>query len=209
MRWANEDRWLADITEIANRHGVPVPMVLAIIAVESGFRPDAFRQEANDASYGLMQILTGTAHGVGFSGEPSELLDPVTNIEYGTAYLAEQWDRAGGDPAAAASAYNGGWRPDIGFGARATRPLTICLMRDTAGNCVKTHNVQPGEFSNQSYADAVLANLQYFQAKQASSTGVTQFVRPTTETGAVNPKLVGVLVAILIALLGARFMGQK
>lgn len=209
MRWANEDRWLADITEIANRHGVPVPMVLAIIAVESQFNPNAFRQEAQDASYGLMQILTGTAHGVGFSGEPTELLDPVTNLEYGTAYLAEQWDRAGGDPAAAASAYNGGWRPDIGFGARATRELDICLMRDTAGKCVKSRHVLPGQFSNQSYADAVLANLSYFQAKQASSTGVTQFVRPTTETGAVNPKLIGVLVAVLLALLGIRSMGSR
>lgn len=213
-RWANEDAWTTAIKDAASRHGVPYPLVQAVIGVESAFRPGAYRVEpdkgTDNDSAGLMQILYSTAQGEGYDGTfgdsttLSGLFDPVTNIEYGTSYLARQYQRAGGDISAAASAYNGGWRPDIGFGAKATKPLSIILARDPQGNVTKRRQVKPGEFSNQPYVDAVLANFAYFDAKRRASEGITQFVTPTTETGAVNPKLLAALVGLLLGLLGIR-----
>jgi hypothetical protein len=153
-----------------------------------------------------MQILYGTARGVGYTGpfgnarDLSGLFDPVTNIEYGTAYLAEQYRKAAGSEAGAASAYNGGWRPQYGFGLPATKTVTLCLVRDPAGNCLKTRTVQPGEYGNKPYVDAVLANLDYFRSLEQASTGVGQ-LNPQTPTGTINPKLVGLLVGLLFALI--------
>jgi len=213
MRWPHEEDFDAIINAAADRHGVPAALVRATIASESQFNPSAWRPEPaiKDGSAGLMQILLGTAKGVGYGGSLGDRLQltglfaPATNIEYGTAYLATQYQRAGGDISGTISAYNGGWRPSIGFGARADHPMTITLARDTVtGKPIKTRVVQPGEFSNQPYVDAVLSNYAYFKDKEGASTGVTQFTRPLTPTGTVNPKLVGLLVGLLLALLGLR-----
>jgi soluble lytic murein transglycosylase-like protein len=90
--------------------------VLAFIAVESSFRPNAYRYEAKlrDASYGLMQILYKTARGIGYDGPPEGLYDPETNIRFGMRYLAYVRDflrpRLGREPdwQEIASGYNGG-----------------------------------------------------------------------------------------------------
>jgi len=67
---------------------VPDALTLATIETESSFNPDAIREEPqiNDASYGLMQILYGTAQEVGYNGTPEGLFDPATNILYATKY---------------------------------------------------------------------------------------------------------------------------
>lgn len=218
MRWPHEEDFDAIINAAADRHGVPAALVRAIIATESQFTPTAYRAEPaiNDGSAGLMQILLGTAKGVGYSGPLGErlqltgLFDPATNIEYGTAYLAQQYQRAGGDIMGTASAYNGGWRPSIGFGAPADHVMTITLARDqVTGKPIRTQLVQPGQFSNQSYVNAVLANYAYFKDKESASTGVTQFTRPLTPTGTFNPKLVGLLVGLLIGLMGLRSRARR
>lgn len=212
-RWANEDRWTDAIKSAAERYAVPYPLVQAIIAVESQFRPDAYRNEPqiNDGSVGLMQILLRTAQAVGYHGErgtggqQTGLFSPATNIEYGTAYLAQQYHLAKEDAAAAASAYNGGWRPSLGFGGRATKTVTVCLARDTStGKCIRSRTVPVGEFANQTYVNAVLDNLKYFEAKKKVTTGVTQFLTPLMPSGSTNPKLLGLLVGVLAILLRLR-----
>lgn len=216
-RWANEDRWTAAIKDAASRHGVPFTLVQAVIGRESQFNPAAWRAEPKigDGSAGLMQILLRTAQGEGYDGPLGDsksltgLFDPVTNIEYGTSYLARQYRMAGGSPAGAVSAYNGGWRPDLGFGQPATRPLRLCLARSqVSGDCIKWQDVKPGEYGNQSHVNAVLSNLEYFEAKRSASSGLTQFVTPVTETGAVNPKMIAALVGLLLGLLGIR-LGRR
>lgn len=179
MRWANEEKWDALIESAASRFQVPADLVRAIIAVESQFNPAAYRIETaqNDQSSGLMQILLNTARGEGYNGplgEPGSLtgiFNPSMNIVFGTSYLAGQYERAGGDVEATASAYNGGWNPSLGFGAKATRPVTVCLARDRNGKCIKVRNVPVGEYGNQPYVDAVLRNLAYFHGKQRTPTG--------------------------------------
>lgn len=170
MRWTNENTWDAAIQRAANQYGVDPALIKAIIGQESAFRPTAYRVESaiGDASIGLMQILYGTAKGEGYTGAIGSastltgLYNPDTNIMFGTSYLVEQIARTGSIDAAI-SAYNGGYRPDLGFGQRATKALTICLARDATGKCISTRNVRAGEFANQPYVDAVLANYAYFR----------------------------------------------
>lgn len=67
--------------------------ILAVIEIESGFNPRAYRAEPQlgDASRGLMQLLLSTARDRGYRGVPDGLYDPATNIRFGIAHL--QWGR--------------------------------------------------------------------------------------------------------------------
>lgn len=217
MRWTNEEKFNKEVEFAADRFNVPPNLILAFIGHESGFKPTAVRNEPaiNDKSIGLMQILYGTAKGEGFTGTEAELFEPATNIYYGTSYLARQLARAGNNTPNAISAYNGGWRPEIGFGAVATRPLTICLARDqVTGQCIKTRNVPIGEYSNQEYVLAILKNYGYFQSKPQTQTPPTTggggiIPAPTTyQATSVTPKIIGALVALLLALFGLKFAGK-
>src|SRR4029450_7443833 len=101
------------ISASSARWGVPFQWVKAVIGTESNFDPDAYRAEPRigDASYGLMQLLSETARGLGFSGDPAELYDPERNIDLGTKLLAQLRARYGADFRRVYSAYNSG-NPD-------------------------------------------------------------------------------------------------
>ena len=95
-------RYRAEAENAGAIHKVPPTLILAVAHMESGGDPDAFRVEPAlaDASFGLMQVLLGTARGLGFTGPPKALFEPAVSIElgtrdlvggikdYGTAYLA-------------------------------------------------------------------------------------------------------------------------
>lgn len=174
--WPNDDKYDATILAAVAKHwSTPVgvygrgvdtswcaPFVAfakAIIAHESQFNPRAFNGTGGDAarggSYGLMQLSVLTSRAVGFAGAPDELLTPEVNIEYGVSYLADCYRQAA-TLAGAASAYNGGWRPESGYG----RPL-------------------PGpdaKYANDAYVRAVMSNYaRYVKAmgEVLSSTGAT------------------------------------
>jgi soluble lytic murein transglycosylase-like protein len=79
-----------DILNASTTFGIPASLIAAIIKVESDFVPQAYRYESkvNDSSYGLMQILTGTAKMVmGASVSTEDLYNPTKNIIIGTKYL--------------------------------------------------------------------------------------------------------------------------
>lgn len=76
----------------ANQFSIPADLIYAIIQTESSFNPNA-RSPAN--AYGLMQVVPETAglevHRLrdDCTGRPTarQLLDPKTNLYFGTAYL--------------------------------------------------------------------------------------------------------------------------
>ena len=153
-QWANEDRYNTLIERASTRYGVPVPIIKAIIAAESGFRPAAYRAEptrgapppsdwppgvTSDASRGLMQILLWRARELGLVGSASTLMDPATNIDLGTKLLSINYSILGSFPDAI-SAYNGGIRPELGFGT---------VRAD-------------GTYRNQDYVDRVSRYTAYF-----------------------------------------------
>jgi soluble lytic murein transglycosylase-like protein len=82
-------------------------VILGIIQKESSGNPDAIGD--NGCSIGLMQLnfCAGTPQGAGYQGTKDGLLDPATNIYYGTLYFFSQLNRYN-DLAKAISAYNAG-----------------------------------------------------------------------------------------------------
>ena len=87
---------------------VPVAMILAVIRTESDFRADALSRAG---AMGLMQLMPDTfswlcelleeAHSA------KEIVDPETNIRFGTYYLSYLYEKFGGWRVALA-AYNAG-----------------------------------------------------------------------------------------------------
>ncbi len=106
------ERYGADCGDAAVRFGVPVELIVATIATESGGDPEARRAEPRlkTESVGLMQTLVTTAREAlgqhGLTGD--DLLDPATSIAAGTAYIAQQRKSTRFDPPLVAAAYNAG-----------------------------------------------------------------------------------------------------
>ena len=90
-------------------YNLPRAVVYGLVSQESRFKPTAYRAEPaiGDASYGLTQILYGTAKGLGYGGSPEGLFAPEANVQFGLLYLRNALDRFG-DVGQALSAYNSG-----------------------------------------------------------------------------------------------------
>ena len=136
------------INEAGQAWDVEPALIKAVIGAESQFVPSAYRAEPQigDASYGLMQLLYGTAKLLGYTGATSGLYDPTTNIRLGTRFLADlikTADKRGYSVDSAISAYNAGFsaeRPGDG-------------KRTTDGS---------SPFVNQAYVDRVVSYANYY-----------------------------------------------
>ena len=99
------------ILDSSSRHGVDPLLVCAVIKCESNW--DASATSAAGA-IGLMQLMPSTSAELAeyglvdvWSYDPTNLTDPVTNIEYGSAYLAQLESQLGSTEEVIA-AYNAG-----------------------------------------------------------------------------------------------------
>ena len=92
------------IEKHASANGVPYKLADAVVQVESRYNA----RVVHAGNFGLMQIRPQTARGVGFSGAPSGLLDPDTNLRYGVKYLAVAYRQAGGNTCSTLRYYQSG-----------------------------------------------------------------------------------------------------
>jgi soluble lytic murein transglycosylase-like protein len=89
------------VQETASRHHVDLELVRAVIAAESGWRPDAVSRAG---ALGLMQLVPGTAGDMGVTNA----FDPAQNVNGGVKYLRMLLERYNGDLDKALAAYNAG-----------------------------------------------------------------------------------------------------
>lgn len=200
LRYPRENDFDGPIAQAAARYGLPFALVKAIVAVESEFTPAARRGEPSGVtSYGLMQVTPAAAWGERASSHAgAELLDPATNLDRGCAFLASLLAKFGGDEERAASAYNGGDRPAIGFGTRLAAPMTLCLawkstarpvgQRTIAQDCASPYTAAAGEFGNQPYVSKTMEHRRRYSGAVALT---------SDQLGAAATAALGVAVVLL------------
>ena len=89
------------IRAAAERYGLPVPLLKAVMAVESNFDPAAV---SGKGATGLMQLMPGTARDM----YVLDIFDPGQNIEGGARYLRHLHDQFDNDLEKVLAAYNAG-----------------------------------------------------------------------------------------------------
>ncbi len=98
-------KYASIIRKHAQAHGVPVKLAMAVVQIESMYRPGAV---GSSGEIGLMQILPRTARYIGYTGSMKALHDPETNISYGMKYLGKAHRLGGGSTCGTILKYNAG-----------------------------------------------------------------------------------------------------
>jgi len=116
---AQKEQYRALAAEYGKKYGVPYQVVVGVIQQESKFDPNSYRwNEENpaDRSFGLMHLTVPTAQevankiwGVGTVAiDQNFLYNPRNNVQLGTYYLKQQYNKYGQNWTNAVSAYNAG-----------------------------------------------------------------------------------------------------
>lgn len=103
------------ISKYADEYDVPEELALAVVQIESNFRPTA---KGSAGEIGLMQIKPATARLMGYRGPDYGLYDPETNIRFGMKYLAGAHELGGGKICGTILRYN------AGHGAKRMNPVS-------------------------------------------------------------------------------------
>lgn len=105
------ERFRAEVAEASRQAGVDARLVHAVMAVESGFNPNAV---SSAGAVGLMQLMPGTARRFGVR----DSRDPAQNITGGARYLSYLLEYFKNDMALALAAYNAGEGAVLGAGRK-------------------------------------------------------------------------------------------
>lgn len=139
-------RYSALIKATSASYRLDPSLVGAIALQESDLDPNAYNgADPQGGAFGLMQILLGTARGLGYQGDAGALFQPALNLELGAKLLRQNLDRVQRYTPAlsqleaenrAIAAYNAGW------------------SKERPGDAPRTSS---GRFVNQAYVDRVRA----------------------------------------------------
>ena len=111
------------VAKHARANGVPLRLAMAVVEVESTFKPKA-RGAAGEI--GLMQIMPRTARYIGYKGRMKALYNPDTNLRYGMKYLGKAHRLAKGNTCGTILRYN------AGHGAKRMNPISARYCKRVA-----------------------------------------------------------------------------
>jgi len=128
-------QWDTLIIQEAERRGLDPDFLASLVWMESRGDSQAIGPVG---SVGLMQVMPKEA---GFSWRPSraELLDPTTNLFWGTRTLATVIHQGDGDVFNALAAYNGGWEQIM---YRAPKFFATTILRDYVNAVALRHELR-------------------------------------------------------------------
>lgn len=135
---AGETAYDEYIQAAAAKYNVDPSLIKAVIDTESSYNPNAV---SSAGAKGLMQLMDGTARGLGVSNP----FDPAQNIDGGTRYLSYLLDKFNGNVHAALAGYNAGpGRVDrLGIGTNADVAEKMHLLpQETQKYIAKVMNAQ-------------------------------------------------------------------
>ena len=126
------------IAAAADRHGIDVKLLHALVLTESAYRPQAVSPAG---AAGLTQLMPATAQELGVA----DRFDPAENLRGGADYLARQLKRFG-DLRLALAAYNAGPGrvaalgriPRISETEQYVETVVECFLALTAGRAVRS-----------------------------------------------------------------------
>jgi soluble lytic murein transglycosylase-like protein len=150
---ARTEGWRPQATTAAAEAGVPVDLLLALVATESSGRPTA---RSSAGAVGLTQLMPPTAAGeavrLGIPGAGNlDLQDPELNLRLGASYFADQLRAFDGDEALALAAYHSG--PGVPAGWRRDSP-------GSPGSELVARNATP---RTRAYVERVLRRREWFR----------------------------------------------
>lgn len=93
------------IRMLCEKHSVPMPLIIAMIDVESSFRPNVI---SGTSDYGLMQINSVNHEWLTEEYGITDFLDPYQNVFCGITIIAGHLEKTDGDIALALMRYNCG-----------------------------------------------------------------------------------------------------
>jgi soluble lytic murein transglycosylase len=154
---ARTEEWRGKAAPAAAAAGVPLDLLLGLVATESSGRPGA---TSRAGAVGLTQLMPATGRGLAAeAGLPSpstaDLRDPDLNLRLGARYLADQLETFRGDPALALAAYNAGPGRAMEWRRREPTREGIDLVRAHAGP------------ETRAYVERVLARRRWFREPPA------------------------------------------
>ena len=112
------------VTAIAHRYRINPRLLASMMRAESAGNPSAV---SNKGALGLMQVMPGTARGMGVRDPRAMLSNPVLAISTGAAYLKRLQSRFGNNVPLVVAAYN------AGPGAVEKYKRTVPRYRETQG----------------------------------------------------------------------------
>lgn len=123
-----------EISEAAERYGIPEPLIRAVIRAESGFNPRAVSRRG---ARGLMQLMPETAAVLGVR----DSFNPRQNIDAGVRHLRGLKERLGDDLRIVLAAYNAGEQAVLTYGGMPPYPETrqyVSRVLDLYGGAAAT-----------------------------------------------------------------------
>ena len=93
------------VTEVGLAFRIDPALLNSLVSAESAFRPGAI---SHKGALGLMQVMPGTARGLGVTDTAALLTDPLLNLTTGARYLKQLQRRFGNNVPLVLAAYNAG-----------------------------------------------------------------------------------------------------